>query len=81
MQIVIDEQGCISMVYSDALSNIPGFHREISRLSSVEPGPNGQWIVQFLHEDTPRTPQFKLRTDALAYEQAEAEKMLAKGVI
>jgi len=81
MQIVIDEQGCINMVYSDALSNIPGFNSNISRLSSVEPDPNGQWRVQFLHEDASRTPQFALRTDALAYEQTEAEKMLIKGVI
>lgn len=42
--LVIDEQGLVTGLYDDCLLEI-GTPRSITRASTVEPGPDGKWMV------------------------------------
>jgi len=74
MQIVIDPQGEVRCLYSEAidLSTIGGL--QIRRASHVEPDGAGQWWADLGPVSGPQLGPFLTRTQALDAEQAWLEE-------
>ena len=78
--IVIGTDGVCRMVYDEKFV-LSGRNPVISRLSDVEPTSSGEWQVHFRHRTAPEKQLFPYRSDAVAYEIEQANKMLEEGEI
>lgn len=69
--IVIRPDGTIEFIYSDALRPIIDAAKElkITRVSNVEPTDDGQWIADLAPIDGPVSGSYKLREEALRWEE------------
>ena len=67
--LTIDDDGAVRCIYSDELADyFAETDAKIARASSVEPGPDGKWIVDLTVSGGPVVGGFRLRDDALRYE-------------
>lgn len=75
MQIIIDPNGVLRMLYSDDLSDLLAEGKaEISRVSHVEPAPDGGWTADMSPVGGGFLGPFELRSQALAAEVVYLEE-------
>lgn len=71
MEMRIDAEGNLRMIYSDALVGVlDEGDAKVTRASTVEPGADGLWEVDLSMSGGPVMGGFKLRQDALDAEVA-----------
>lgn len=78
--IFIRPDGEIKHVYSDDLRFLvdQAKHVEISRGSTVEPTSDGLWVADMAPIHGPKSPAFKLRSEALDWEIDYINRFLAQ---
>ena len=73
LRVVIEKSGAYSFVYSDALASLVRPDSETTRVSHVEPHPDGGWIADMRPVGGPVLLQgdrpFRLRSEALTAER------------
>lgn len=75
IRLTIDSEGNGKAIYSDDLADyFAATGAKITRASSVEPGPDGKWVVDLTVSGGPVVGGFKLREDALRFEVDWLEK-------
>ena len=69
MQVIIDPNGTVRCLYTEALDLAAFGVRSIRRASHVEPGDSGGWWADLAPVGGPRLGPFARRSEALAGEQ------------
>ena len=68
MELIIERNGDLHCIYSEAIDLHSLGKPKIARASHVEPDNTGRWIADLAPVDGPKLGPFDRRTDALAAE-------------